>query len=126
MITDDEEDTPDKWHYLAVKTISRLFRGITSNNNGDFYCLGCLHSFRTDNALKKHARLYENHDYCEIVMPTEDKNILKYNLGEKSLKVANIIYMDLESLIKQQSSQNNPEESYREKKKLFIKPVVIQ
>ena len=117
MITDDEEDTLDKWHYLAVKSISRLFRGITSNNNGDFYCLGCLHSFRTDNALKKHERLCENHDYCQIVMPTEDKNILKYNYGEKSLKVANIIYMDLESLlIKQQSSRNNPEKSYTEKK----------
>ena len=50
-------------------------------------------------------------------MPAEDKNILKYNPEEKSLKVANIIYMDLESLlIKQQSSQNNPEKSYTEKK----------
>ena len=46
-------------------------------------------------------------------MPAEDKNILKYNAGEKSLKVANIIYMDLKSLlIKQQFSQNNPEKSY--------------
>ena len=50
-------------------------------------------------------------------MPAEDKNILKYNPGEKSLKAANIIYMDLESLlIKQQSSQNNPGKSYTEKK----------
>ena len=37
MITDNnQENTPDKWHYLAVKNISRLFRGITSNNHGDF------------------------------------------------------------------------------------------
>ena len=52
----------EKWHYIALKSdhgfnrpirsLSRLFRGITSNNHGDFYCLGCLHSFRTDNALK--------------------------------------------------------------------------
>ena len=49
-------------------------------------------------------------------MPSEDENILKYNHGEKLLKVVNIIYMDLESLlIKQQSSQNNPEQSYTEK-----------
>ena len=27
-----------KWHYPAVKGFSALFRGITSNNNGDFYC----------------------------------------------------------------------------------------
>ena len=50
-------------------------------------------------------------------MPAEGKNILKYNPGEKTLEVANIIYIDLESLlIKQQSSQNNPERSYTERK----------
>ena len=47
-------------------------------------------------------------------MPTEDKNILKYNHREKSLKVANIIYLDTKSLlIKIQPQQNNnPQESY--------------
>ena len=58
MITDNNKN----WHYLAVKSISRLFRGITSNNNGDFYCLNCLHSLRTDNALKKHERLRDNQE----------------------------------------------------------------
>ena len=49
-----------KWHYTALKSeqtedgfirptksLSRLFKGITSNHKGDFYCLNCLHSFRT-------------------------------------------------------------------------------
>ena len=36
-------------HYLAVKKLSALLRGMKSNNNGDFYCLNCLHSFRTTN-----------------------------------------------------------------------------
>ena len=59
-------------------------------------------------------------------MPTEDKNILKYNHEEKSSKVANIIYMDLESLlIKQQSSQIILK-NHIQKTKLFSKPVVIQ
>ena len=53
IITDNNEN----WHYLAVKSISRLFRGIASNHDGDFYCLNCMHSFRADNALKKHHRL---------------------------------------------------------------------
>ena len=35
-----------------TKSLSKLFRGITSNHDGDFYCLNCLHAFRTDNALK--------------------------------------------------------------------------
>ena len=37
------------WHYLAVKKLLALLRGITSKNNGDFYCLNFLHSFRTKN-----------------------------------------------------------------------------
>ena len=50
-------------------------------------------------------------------MPSEDKKILKYNLGEKSLKVANIFYLDSKSLLKKtQSCQNNPQESYTERK----------
>ena len=50
-------------------------------------------------------------------MPTRDNNTLKYNHGEKSLKVPWVIYVDSESLlIKQQLCQNNPEESYTEKK----------
>ena len=131
MITNGKQsDAIDKWHYIALKgvytddgfnrpirSLSRLFRGITSNNNGDFYCLGCLHSFRTDNALKKHERLCGNNDYCHVEMTTENNNTLKYNHGEKSLKVAFTIYADLECLlIKQKSYQNNSNESYTERK----------
>ena len=39
MITDGK-----KWHYRAVKKLSPLLRGITSNHDGHFYCLNCFHS----------------------------------------------------------------------------------
>ena len=41
-----------KWHYLAVKSLPALFRGITSNNGGDFYCLNCFHLCSTEKNLK--------------------------------------------------------------------------
>ena len=41
----------EKWHYLAVKSLSALFRGIAGNNNGDFYCLNCFQSCTTENKL---------------------------------------------------------------------------
>ena len=41
----------ENWHYLTVKNLSRLLRGITSNHDGDFYCLNCFHSYRTINKL---------------------------------------------------------------------------
>ena len=83
MTTDNE-----KWHYLAVKSISRLLRGITSNHDGDFYCLNCFHSYTTEKKLKKHQRICRNHDFCYVKMPDENNKILKYIPGEKSLKVS--------------------------------------
>ena len=41
-------DKTNNWHYLAVKSISGLLRGITSNHNGDFY----FHSYTTENKLR--------------------------------------------------------------------------
>ena len=69
-----------------MESISALFRGITSNNNGDYCCLKCFHSDRTNNILKRHERLCGKHDYCYVKMLKEDNKILKYNRGEKSLK----------------------------------------
>ena len=42
----------EKWHYLAVKNLSRLFRGISSNHVGDNYCLGCFKPCSTPDKLK--------------------------------------------------------------------------
>ena len=113
MITDETNN----WHYLAVKSISGLLRGITSNHNGDFYCLNCFHSYTTENKRRKHERICNDHDFCHLKMPDEDNNILKYVPGRKSLKVPFIIYADLGCLLQKiKSCQDIPEKSYTEKK----------
>ena len=71
MITDSE-----KCHYIAVTRLSGLLRGETGNNNGDFYCLNCFHTYRTKNKLEKHKKICENHDYCHVEMPNEDNKII--------------------------------------------------
>ena len=102
MIADGET-----WHYLALKKFSALFRGITSNNNWDFYCINCLRSYRTEN-----YNAYKNYEYCYVEIPKKDNKTLKYNHGEKSLKVKFIIYADLELLLEKLSTcHNNPEKS---------------
>ena len=107
MITDGE-----KWHYLVVKNLSGLLKGITSTHRKDFYCLNCFHSYRTKSKLESHKRICENHDYCPVEMPTKDNNIIKYNHGEKSMKLPFVIYSDLECLLEKMSMCiNNPNES---------------
>ena len=76
------------------RNISGLLRGITSIHNGDFYCLNCFHSYTTEKKLGKHERTCNDNDFCHVKMPDEDNKILKYSLGEKSLKVPFTIYAD--------------------------------
>ena len=48
------------WHYLAVKNLPTLVTGVTTKHHGDFYCLNCLHSCRTENKLKSHEKVCKN------------------------------------------------------------------
>ena len=115
MITDGDTN----WHYPAIKNISGLLRGITSSHNGDFYCLNCLHSYRTKSILKKHEKICKNHDFCNLKMPDAEYNILQSKPGKKSLKNAFVIYVDLECLlIKTNTCNNNPNKSYTTAKAL--------
>ena len=59
-------------HYLAVRSLYVLFCKIISNNEEDFYCLNCFHSYSTKNRLNKHKDVCENHDYCYIKIPREN------------------------------------------------------
>ena len=107
MISDGE-----KWHYLTVKNLSGLLRGITSNAVGDFYYLSCFCAYSTKNKLEAHKKICENHDHCHVEMPTKDNNIIRYNQGEKSIKLPFVVYADLECLLEKMSMcQNNPNES---------------
>ena len=99
----------ENWHYLVLKSLPGLFKGITSNHKEDFYCLNCFHSYTTKNKLEEHKKICENNEYCHVEMPNEDNKIIKYNKGEKSIKLPFIIYADLECLLEKMSTcYNNP------------------
>ena len=107
MITDD-----GKWHYLAVRKLSALLRGITSKHEADFYCLNCFHSYSAKEKLEKNKGVCQNHGYCYVEMPKEDNKILKYNRREKYRKVPFITYADIEHLLEKMSiCHNNPKKS---------------
>ena len=102
----------ENWHYLVVKSLSGLLTGITSNHKEDFYCLNYFHSYRTKSKLEEHKKICENPDYCRAEMAANNNNKIKYNQGEKSIKLPFIVYADLECLFEKMSTcYNNPEES---------------
>ena len=54
----------------------------------------------------------ENKDFCNIILPFEDTEILEFNQYQKSDKAPFIIYADLECIIEKiDGCKNNPENS---------------
>ena len=68
--------------------------------------------FRTENKLECHEKVCKNKNFCEIPLPTQKNNILKFNQYIKSDKTPCIIYADFESLMKKKNNcKSNPEKS---------------
>ena len=112
-----------KGHFLALpsildeegvkrptKSLSRLMEGTSSNNHGDFYCLGCLHSFRTQSTLKNHTELRQHNDFCRTELPKKGKSIKQYKPAAKSLKMNSVIYVDFESILLLYNTRDNEKE----------------
>ena len=59
----------ENWHYLVVKSLPGLLKGITSSHNEDFYCLNCFCTYTTRNKLEEHKNICENNKYCHVEMP---------------------------------------------------------
>ena len=84
MITDGT-----KWHYVAVKTLSGLLRGITGVLLFELFTL-IYHK----NKLKKHKKICEYYGYCKLEMPKKG-SVLKNIPGKKSIMTPFVIYADL-------------------------------
>ena len=50
-----------------------------SKHDGDFYSLKCLHSVKTRNKVESHEKICNNKDFCGVVIPSEDTDILEFN-----------------------------------------------
>ena len=102
----------EECHYLALKKLTTWLRWVTSKHHGDFYYLNCLHSFRTENKLKSHEKVYKSIHFCRILMPSEKENILECKQDINSHKISYTTYADTEFLIKKiDECANNLENS---------------
>ena len=96
-----------------TKGFSKLMRDISSSVHKSHYCFGCFHSFKCNSTLEKHTRLCKDHDFCKINLPDKKKNIKEHKYGSKSLRMNDIIYVDLESLlVKYDICLNDPNKSH--------------
>ena len=71
---------------------------LRETNDDDFCCLNCHHCFITKNKLESHKKVYEEKNFCNIVMPFKDTKMLELNKYQKSDKGLFNIYADFECL----------------------------
>ena len=76
------------------KRLSSLLRRIASKNDGDFYCLSYPHSFRTKNKSEVHKKVFENKDFYNVIMPSEDTKILGV-INIKNLIKHHLLFMQI-------------------------------
>ena len=100
-------DNGEKWHYLCVKKLSALLKGISSNHNGDVCCMNCFKSFRTKSKLEIHKKMCGNHNYFYVQMPNNENKILEYKHSQKSKIAPFAIYSDRECLLQKTKDENN-------------------
>ena len=94
------------------KKLSAFFRRITSKHHSDFYYFSFLHSFVTKKKYESSKKVCGNKHFCNIILLSEDTEILEINQYQKSHKAPIIIYVDIESLIEKiDECKNNPEKS---------------
>ena len=56
---------------LEICLLIFQLKRITLKNYGDFYCLNCLHPFRTENQLKSHQKFIKTKDFFGNVIPSQ-------------------------------------------------------
>ena len=82
-------------HYCLIKDLDS-FR-TDKNSHKQHTCRNCLRGFRTPEALENHKKICLDHSFCKVIMPKEDKNILKFKNHHFKERMPFVIYCDFES-----------------------------
>ena len=103
----------DKFHYTAVKSLSRLLSRSNSKHHGkQHFCNNCLQSFTLESSKDEHQTYCENNEAVRVQMPPKGSKI-KFCDGQNQFKAPFIMYADFESILEPiQGPSPEPTSSY--------------
>ena len=107
----------DVWHYMAVKSLSRLLASRNSRHKSkQHFCKNCLQGFKKESSRNKHYSYCINNESVKVEMPTKSKSILKSSDYQNQLKMSFMIYADFESILEPiQGCNQDPTISHTDK-----------
>ena len=92
-------ENPNKKHYVAVKSLSRLLSKQNSKHKeAQHFCTNCLNGFESEMIRDEHYEYCRSKDSVRVEMPTKNP-IVKYADGQYQFKVPFVIYAYFESVL---------------------------
>ena len=89
-----------RWHYTAIKSLSRLLASKNSKHKGKMYfCMNCLQGFSTELTRDEHYAYCSNNEAVRVEMPFKKHLVLMFIDGQNQFKVPFVIYADFESIL---------------------------
>ena len=106
------DGNPNKRHYVAIKSLSRLLSNQNNKHNkSQYFCTNCLHGFESESIRDEHYNYCKSKDSVRVEMPISNP-IVKYTDGQYQFKVPFVIYADFEwILVPISGAPNNPDNS---------------
>ena len=112
-----------RWHYTAIKSLSRLLASKNSKNKGkQYFCINCLQGFKFELSRDKHYAYCVDYETVRVEMPRKGSTLEFYD-GQNQFKVPFMMYMDFEAILEPMQGPRSgpcdrspdPEEPYTKK-----------
>ena len=106
------DGNPNKRHYVAIKSLSRLLSNQNNRHNElQYFCTNCLYGFESESIRDEHYNYCKSKDSVRVEMLISNP-IVKYTDGQYQFKVLFVIYADFEwILVPISGAPNNPDNS---------------
>ena len=106
----------NKWHYTAIKSLSRLLASKNSKHHAkQHFCTNCLQGFMQESRRDEHYRYCVDNEMVRVEMPSKGLTIEFYD-GQNQFRVLFIMYADFELILMPiQGPSPNPNQPYETK-----------
>ena len=88
-----------RWHYTAIKSLSRLLASKNSKNmHKQYFCTNCLQGFTQELSRDRHQAYCENNESVKVQMPIKGSKVEFFD-GQSQFRVPFMMYADFESIL---------------------------
>ena len=89
----------DRWHYTAIKSLSRLLASKNSKHHGEqYFCTNCLQGFILESSRDRHYGYCNDNETVRVEMPKKGSTIEFYD-GQNQFKVPSMMCVGFEAIL---------------------------